>query len=72
MRSWSKCVIFSREYKIFQQRSGRERPERQGILIVGDRNALLGGKGLNPAPRDLMQLPTLGLPLLGAWLWPWP
>ena len=52
------------EVEIFQQgRAARALAQR--ILVVGDRNALLGGEGFNIAPRGLMQFPTLGRPLCG-------
>ena len=55
MRSWSKWKIFSRKWIVLEQ--GRAaRADLEGVLVVGDRHALLGGEHGHVAAGDLVRL----------------
>ena len=58
MRSWSKWKIFSRKWKSSSS-AGPRSPDPQRVLVVGDRDALLGGQPRPAIAGDLVRLAAL-------------
>jgi hypothetical protein len=63
MRSWSKWVIFSRRMKSSSSVAREALP--QGVLVVGHRDALVGGHRRMAAPGLLVQFIAVAAALAG-------